>query len=208
MIPMTLEEELKKRYPREVELQDGTKVTFRPIQKTDEAALLAYFKGLPLQERELFRDDVTDPSVIKKWCTAIDYENILPILAFEGDRIVADATAHRHRSRASSHVARLRVTVGKEFRGHGLATRLIGELVELAPVLKLACLDAEVFPEQERALKVFEDLGFLTVGTLPQHMRDLKDTYHDVILMTLMATPPERLSPDCDAEGADIGGSG
>ncbi len=201
---------LKEKFPKEIDLRGGLKATVRPMVATDEKALAEFFRRIPINERHLFKDDVTDGKVIEKWCRKIEYDRILPLLVICKDRIIADATLHRSGARAQSHVATIRISVDPEFRGLGLAKILIGELCDMAPSLGVAYVNAEVFPEQERAQKLFEDLDFVTVATLPQHSRDLSNKYHDIILMSHMSVAPEELSPEKEVDPADvdIGGPG
>jgi len=202
--------ELARRFPRERVLEGGRRVVLRPMTSQDEAALADFFRRMPAEDRQVFKDDVTDDRVIQRWCRSLDYGKILPLLAVAENRIVADATLHRSGIRASWHVATVRLSVEPGYRGIGLAKALVRELVEVAPLLGVAYVDAEMLPQQKRAIRLFEELGFVTVGTLPQHVRDVQDRFHDVVLMTHMAMQPERLSPDAElgVEEVDIGDAG
>ena len=198
------------RYPRSVELKDKTVVKIRPMKESDEAALAEFFGRLPLPERRLFKDDVTDPEVISRWCKNINYESILPLLAFDGDRIVADVSLHREKRGWMSHVARIRISVDPDARGRGLATSLIKELVDIAPDYGVCILDAEVLAEQKGAMKVFEDQDFVCIASLPQHALDLNHKAHDLLVYSLTVVPPEKLAvdPHEDLSQVDIGGQG
>src|SRR5438552_9043543 len=71
---------LLQRYPRAVPGQ----IILRPMNASDESALISFFKRIPIDERQLFREDVTRLSVIQAWIKNLDYGRILPILAFRG----------------------------------------------------------------------------------------------------------------------------
>lgn len=195
---------LKSRYPRT--LEDG--LTLRPLEADDERALLAFFQRIPVDERQLFKDDVTKPSVIRGWIKNLDYPTILPLLALDGDGVVGDATLHRDRRGWSRHVGRIRVTLDTGYRRRGLAKSLVQEFIEIAKPLGVAILQAEVLDVQSGARSLFEDLGFHTVATLPQHAIDLSDRVHDILVYELTVTPPERLASEAGIaeEDGDIGG--
>lgn len=201
---------LRNRYPRSVELKDKTIVKIRPIKADDEQKLFEFFGRLPLPERRLFKDDVTDRNVVRAWTQKINYESVLPLLAVEQDRIVADASLHREKRGWMAHVARIRISVDPDARGRGLATCLINEFIEIAPKLGIYILDAEILAEQKGAMKVFEDQEFINVACLPQHAMDLNHKPHDLLVYSLNTVPPERLAvdPDEDLEHVDIGGQG
>ena len=61
----------------------------------DEQALIDFFLRVPPEERLFFKDDVTNPAVIRRWAETIDFERMVPLLAFSGGTVVADATLHR-----------------------------------------------------------------------------------------------------------------
>jgi RimJ/RimL family protein N-acetyltransferase len=193
------------RYPRS--LAGG--LTVRPLRSEDESALVDFFRRIPVDERRLFKDDVTRPAVVQGWIRNLNYENILPLLAFDGRRVVADATLHRDRRGWSRHVAKIRITLDPEFRRRGLARALIREFIDLAPALRVALLHAEVLDVQKGARALFEDLGFECVATLPQHAIDFAGHVHDILVYCLVVTPPERVAADVApvGEDADTGGA-
>lgn len=193
-----------KRYPKR--LSGG--LTLRPMENYDEAALVDFFKRIPVEERRLFKDDVRNAEVIRGWVRNLNYENILPILVFDGARIVADASLHRDRKGWSRHVAKIRITLDPEFRRRGLAKALVREFIEIAPDLQVAILDAEILSRQKGAIQLFEDLGFIQTATLTQHAIDLSGRPHDVLLYAFTVTPPEKLAPEAalTEDEVDVGG--
>lgn len=195
---------LNTRYPRAL----NGKLQFRPMQVTDETELVAFFKRIPVDERQLFKEDVTRPEVIQRWVRHLDYSNILPLLAFDGPRVVADATLHRDRRGWSRHVAEVRVAVDPEYRGRGLGRALVREFSDLAPQVGVAILNAQMLDVQKDARGLFEGSGFLAMATLPQHAIDLAGRVHDVLVYSLTVIPPGRLAPEASwtEEEAEVGG--
>jgi len=192
------------RYPKVV----AGRLTLRPMMASDEDALVEFFRRIPVDERQLFKDDLTRVAVIREWIRNLNYQNILPLLAFDGPRIVADISMHRDRRGWARHVAKLRLTLDPEYRRQGLARALILEMVDLAREMNVAILQAEILDVQREGRFLFEDLGFQCVATLPQHAIDLAGRVHDLLLYVQTITPPESLAPEArltEAE-ADIGG--
>jgi L-amino acid N-acyltransferase YncA len=196
------------RFPRTRALS-GRDIVFRPLERADQPALLEFFKRLPVDERRMLKDDVTNPLVISAWCTSIDYDRVLPLLAMDGPRIVGDATLHRSVAGWSQHVAKIRVSIDTDWRRRGLGRALVSELVDAAHELKVSMLDAEIMSEQKGALKLFDQLGFVSVATLPQHVLDLNHRAHDLVVLSRTLIPPEQLSPDAfHDDHIDVGGGG
>src|SRR5436190_9398517 len=195
---------LLERYPRGIPGQ----IILRPMNASDESALISFFKRIPVDERQLFREDVTRLSVIQAWIRNLDFGRILPILAFQGPRIVADATLHRDQGGWARHLGKVRLTLDPEFRHQGLGRVLTQEFIDLAKHLGLAVLEAEILDVQRKAALLFDEMGFQHVATLPQHAIDLVGRVHDMEVYSQMISMPEGLAPEASlAEAdADIGG--
>ena len=171
-------------YPKEVTLRDGSKVTLRPLVKEDEKELVKFFKGLSKEERLYLRDDVADPEVIQKWMENIDYEKVLPILALDGNTIVADATLHRDPYGWMRHVGQIRMSVAGSHRGRGLARIIAAEVFHQAVGFGLDKLVAEMLSIQKNAQRVFTRLGFVEEAVLKDQAVDTTGQKHDLIIMS------------------------
>jgi RimJ/RimL family protein N-acetyltransferase len=195
---------LLSRYPRRL---DGG-LLLRPMQAADETELAGLFSRIPVDERQLFKEDVTRSAVIQDWIRNLDYSNILPLLVLDGSRVVSDATLHRDRRGWSRHVAEIRVAMDPEYRGRGLARTLVREFMDLAPTIGIAILNAQVLDAQKDARGLFENVGFLHMATFPQHAIDLAGSVHDVLVYSVTITQPGRLAPEASwtEEEAEVGG--
>jgi len=192
------------RYPRR--LEGG--LMLRPMQVDDETELAALFSRIPVDERQLFKEDVTRSAVVQGWIRNLDYSNILPLLVLDGGRVIADATLHRDRRGWSRHVAEIRVAMDPEYRGRGLATALVNEFVRLAPEIGIAILNAVMLDAQKNARGFFESVGFVHMATFPQNAIDLAGTVHDVLVYSVTVTQPGRMAPEASwtEEEAEVGG--
>jgi RimJ/RimL family protein N-acetyltransferase len=195
---------LLSRYPRR--LEGG--LLLRPMQAADETELAGLFSRIPVDERQLFKEDVTRSAVIQGWIRNLDYSNILPLLVFDGSRVVSDATLHRDRKGWSRHVAEIRVALDPDYRGRGLARTLVQEFVDLAPEIGVAILNACVLDVQKDARDLFDDAGFMHQATFPHHAIDLAGRVHDVLVYSLTVVSPGRLAPEASwtEEEAEVGG--
>lgn len=172
-------------YPVELELKGGFRCELRPLQRDDEAAFFAFFQQIPESERMFIKHRIEDRSVIRDWCEHLDYLAKLPLLAVQGDKVVGAATLHQSQGGWKRHIGRVSVMVLPQFRGRGLARRMISEISELAQHAGLDFVEAEFIGGQEAAIKMFGLLGFAPLVKLPSYVRDLQGAAHDYTLMSM-----------------------
>jgi GNAT superfamily N-acetyltransferase len=176
-------EEVLESYPRKVTLKGGFSCTLRPLASTDEKAFHQFFQAIPDQEKMFIKHRVSDPKVIAAWCRKIDLGRILPLLAIRDRKIVADASLHQQLGGWKRHVGRVSVLVHPEYRGRGLATAMVQELMQIARGIGLEKMEAEFIGDQRAAIKMFGLLGFRTMLLLPDYVKDMQAVTHDYVLM-------------------------
>ncbi len=179
---MSLEYELQK-YPREIQLKDGSKSTLRPLKKDDEKGFHEFFQTIPEQERMFIKHRVSDISVIREWCQNIDLHRNLPLLALINKKIVGAATLHQQTGGWKRHIGRVSVLVSPQFRGRGLARAMVSEIVSISRHLGLEKVEAEFIGGQEAAIKMFALMGFSNLVRLEDYVKDMQAITHDYILM-------------------------
>jgi len=171
-------------FPKQVQLQDGTAVTLRPMLRDDRDALLDFFRRLSPEDRQFLKDDVARPEIVEAWIRDLDYDRVLPILAIHEERIVGDATLHRQPHGWMRHVGEIRLATDPFFRRRGLATVLAREIFYLALQAGLDKMVAEIAADQVAALKVFGRLGFQQEARLAGQIVDLHGRKHDLVILT------------------------
>jgi len=170
-------------YPKKVRLQSGTSVTIRPMVKDDADKLHAFFSRVPREDRLFLRDDVSIRDVIDSWTQELDYEKVLPLVAEVGGNIVGDATLHRRKFGWTSHVGKVRLVIDKDYRGKGLGTVLIEELIDIAKKAGLEQLVAELMSNQSGALSAFKRLGFEKEAVFFNYVKDQMGEERNLVVM-------------------------
>ncbi len=176
---------LLERYPQKVTLKDGTELVLRVMNKQDERALMDFFEGLEDADRLYLRNDVSSYRVVRKWFNNLNYNRVFPLLAVDGDRIVANATLHRKPFGWMRHVGEIRIVVSRDFRKKGLAYTMFTELIHTAADAGLDKLTAEMAASQVGAIEVFRKMGFKEETILKGYIKDATDKVHDLLVMTL-----------------------
>jgi len=178
---MTTAAELLTEFPKSWTLDDGTKVTVRPMVQHDRDRLALFFKHIPEEELRFLMDDVTDMRVIDRWIYNINYDRVLPLVVAVNSRIIADASLHRRKEG-------LRVVVDPEFRHKGVASKLIDELTDIARKEGLDRLYAEIPADDHAAIEVFQARGFTRVALFERNILDRGGKYHDMAVYHLELT--------------------
>ena len=173
------------RFPQEATLRDGRRVLLRPFTEKDTDALWAFFEHLPASYRRFAWDPIDNRSTIERWGSDINYAKALPILAFAGNRVVADATLHRRKRGPLRLVGRIKWMVDPEWRGAGLGTILVNHFIDIARESGLRHLNAMLISDLEAdAVRTLETLGFQS-HVLKGYGTDPDGDQHDMTKLVL-----------------------
>lgn len=90
-----------------------------------------------------------------------------------------------HSTPSDKHIATLGIALDKDFRGLGLGTYLLQELISQAHFLKgIKIIVLTVVPQNQPAIKLYRRLGFEKYGFLPKgHI--VGDEFYDLMQMYL-----------------------
>ena len=149
---------------RDVILRDGSTLRLRPPHSNDAEALVDFFARL--SERSVYQRfhgfptlglRTVEPFVDPDW---VDRGALMGTLSSDGasERVVALANFVRLRDPACAEVA---FAVADELQGHGVGTRLLEQLADVAADAGISTFVAEVMPDNAAMLRVFADAGFV-----------------------------------------------
>jgi GNAT superfamily N-acetyltransferase len=171
------------RFPQEAVLRDGRRLLLRPFTANDVDALYDFFQRLPVEVRRFAWDRIDNRALVESWGRELDYDKVLPVLAFDGTRLVADATLHRRHGSPLRLVGRIKWLIDPEYRGLGLGTVLVNKFIDMARHDGLRHLTCMLISDLESdAVKTLSDLGFQGY-TVPGYGTDPDGNQHDMIKM-------------------------
>jgi RimJ/RimL family protein N-acetyltransferase len=171
-------------YPVRVEVGDQS-IELSHMSSKDTEALLRFAAGLSEHDLLFLRRDIRQLDVIEDWLMDLDSGGVLTILAKAGDEVVGETTIHADSMHWSSHVAELRVVVAQSARGRGLSKLLTGEALKVAVRSGLKKVIARMTVDQKGAIALFRGLGFEREALMRDHVMDLEEKTHDLIVMSL-----------------------
>jgi GNAT superfamily N-acetyltransferase len=173
------------RFPQEAVLRDGSRVLIRLFTAGDTAALYEFFQRLPEEVRRFAWDRIDSRALVESWGRNLDYDRVLPLLATDGQRIVADATLHRREGSPLRLVGRIKWLLDPKYRGLGLGTILVNDFIRIARndgLRHLTCMLVKDF--EADAVRTLTSLGF-DAYTIPGYGTDPDGAQHDMVKLVL-----------------------
>lgn len=180
MIEVALE-----KYPVWHPLTSGVKAMVRPLEPDDARAFTDFHEAIAEKERFLIKHRLGDAEEIGRWCSEIDYERRLPLLALAEGKIVGHATLHQRPGGWKRHIGMVDALVHPDYRGLGVLRALLSELVEIAQHDGLTRLEAELNGDRKNTISSFGKCGFRELVRLPDYLQDMEAQLHDYVLMGL-----------------------
>jgi RimJ/RimL family protein N-acetyltransferase len=172
-------------YPKSFVLKNKREVIIRPMIKEDVEELYKFFSKLDREDKQFLRDDVSKREVIEKWAENLNYDVVLPLLAFYNGEVVADGTLHASNYFWSRHVAEIRLVVAKDFRNVGLGKKIVSELFFIAIKRGFKKIIAQIPFHQQNTIRIFESLGFEKEAILRKHIIVQGKGYSDLLIMSI-----------------------
>jgi RimJ/RimL family protein N-acetyltransferase len=169
-------------YPRHARTDAG-EIEFHLMSRADEAAVLAFAKGLPTHDLLFLPRNISEPKVLSAWINEIERGAIKSLLAVRDGKVVGCGTLVRDPHSWSPHVGELRMVVATEVRGQGVGRALSQETFALALGEGLEKLSVQMTIDQQAAIALFESLGFKAEALLRDHVRDLEGKTHDIVVL-------------------------
>ncbi len=169
-------------YPRTVASNAGD-FTIRPMTASDEAAMLAFARALPVHDLLFLPRDISQPKVLAAWIKEIERGELTSLLAVRGDQVLGCGALVRNPLSWSAHVGEIRVVVSRATRGQGVGRALSQEVFALALSMGLEKLSAQMTVDQVHAIEIFEGLGFRGEALLRNHVRDRDGALHDMVVL-------------------------
>lgn len=173
------------RFPQEAALRDGRRVLIKPFSEDDTRPLYDFFRNLPDNVRRFAWDRIDDWNVVEDWGRNVDYSKALPLLAWDGHRVIADATLHRRRGGPLRFVGRIKWLIEPSWRGAGLGTIMVEQFIHIARESGLRHLTAMLISDLESdAIEVLSGLGF-EATVIKGYGADPDGGQHDMTKMVL-----------------------
>jgi RimJ/RimL family protein N-acetyltransferase len=149
----------------------GHIIVFRYVQREDLDDMLDYINGLITEDTYIEKSGnlVThdeEEEVLTKMLARMSLGEFVNVVALVDGKYAGSGDVRRGKLR-HSHVANLGISIAKEYRDEGIGTELLKTLIDEGKKLGLRLLTLNCYENNERALHVYESLGFKKAGVYP-----------------------------------------
>ncbi|HEX2884168.1 MAG TPA: GNAT family protein [Candidatus Limnocylindria bacterium] len=164
--------------------RDGRRWTLRPARPTDGRALARLFADVRAEGRWL----ITTPGAVSQPSEAFWIGELIRaaehlVLVAEADgEVVGNVLVSVERGVATDHVGVLSIVVADGWRDVGIGSDLVAAAQRWTAARGLRKLSLGVFPDNERAIAVYERCGFVREGLRRMQYR-AGDLFRDEVLM-------------------------
>jgi RimJ/RimL family protein N-acetyltransferase len=164
--------------------RDGRRWILRPARPTDGRGLARLFADVRKEGRWL----ITAPGAVSEpsesfWISEMIRAAEHLVLVAEADgEVVGNVLVSVDRGVATEHIGVLSITIAEEWRDVGIGSELVESAQRWARDSGLRKLSLGVFPDNERAIAVYEKRGFVREGLRRMQYRSGGE-YRDEVLM-------------------------
>jgi putative acetyltransferase len=160
---------------------DGVEI--RPARPADARDALRLFADVAAEARYIRTEDVrwTARQMRKRYRDSWTTE-AASIVAVADRRVIGNLGVARETHPVTRHVASLGMLVAADWRSRGVGSALMAEVFRWARWAGVEKLALTVYPDNERARRLYEKFGFVEEGRLAGHSKK-RHGYDDEIVM-------------------------
>ena len=172
--------------------RDGRRWTLRPARPTDSRGLARLFAAVRGEGRWL----LTPPSAVSEPSEAFFIGEMirggggLALVAEADGEVIGNVLVSLERSVVSNHVGTLSIVIDEAWRNVGIGSEMVRTAQAWCAERGLQKLALAVFPDNQRAIAVYERAGFVREGLRRRQYR-VDDELRDELLMAWFPSPAE-----------------
>ena len=164
-------------------LKDGRRIILTLYRPEDKEALVSMYANMS-PEAIKWGLPPYDRARIERWTS--DLTNNITLLARSEDRVVGHLQMFRIPFERRKGVAELFIYIHQDFQNLGLGTRMMKKAIELAKERGFHRIGLTVVADNDRAIKVYEKVGFKKEGLARETFYGDDHRYHDEVEMGLL----------------------
>jgi RimJ/RimL family protein N-acetyltransferase len=165
--------------------------TIREAIPDDAAAILAALKIIGSQTPYLVMDEkgleMTPDEMSENLANLYDSPNNVLMVALADGKVIGTASVKASSKQRMEHIGEIGISILKDYWGFGLGSLMMEELIEWAKESQvIRRLELTVQHRNQRAVHVYEKIGFKTEAIMPRGAKTDDGEFLDVHLMSMM----------------------
>ena len=163
---------MAKQFPYKFISKKGNSVVFRHTTPDDLEAMLSYINTLIAEDtfiglygEPLPRDE--EEKTLKEILEGVGSGDRVFIVVEVNGVYKGNAGVQRDKTRRKKHVGNIGISLAAEFRNEGIGAQLLATLIEEGKRLGMRLLHLTCLENNDRALHLYEKLGFKRCGYIP-----------------------------------------
>lgn len=173
---------------KEYTLKDGRKIVLRNPEPKDAQSLLDYMKQVSEETHYLVRYPEEVKMSLQEEENFVERvghsEKDIMMTAFVGDKVIGNTSIMRFGEQIKfRHRGSLAIALVKEYWNSGLGTIMMKEVLSYAKEAGFEQVELGVYEDNERAIHLYEKIGFEKCGIIPRAFKLKDDTYRDEVQM-------------------------
>ena len=173
----------------EYQMKDGRTALIRQAVESDAESFLAMAKEIAAETRNLCSTPEEYGFTVEQEAAWIRSQNenggLVQVVEVDGE-LVGNCLLHPQGGRKRVlHRCGIGIALKKSVWGNGLGTKLFENAIIAAKELGYEQMELEVVSTNERGIRLYEKMGFRTVGTIPHAMKYEDGSYADHVNMVL-----------------------
>lgn len=171
---------------------NGGELLLRNPREEDARMLIDYLKITCGETRYLVKEPEEITMTLEEEEAFIrkqnDSENSLILLGFLNGRYVGNCSLMGNGPLRYRHRVSMGIALYQEFTGLGIGRVMIGALLKIAGEKGFEQVELEVVKDNERAIRLYREMGFEICGTFPNNMKYKDGSYADAYYMVRRLT--------------------
>lgn len=160
---------------KKIKLKDGRSAVFRSPRLEDAQALLHYMKITSGETPYLLRTPEECTMTLQQEqdfiANALTQDYDVMILCFVDGALAGNCRIVRHNKRKNMHRADVMIALYQKYWNLGIGTAMFREMIDIAKGWGLSQIELEVIEGNDRAIALYEKMGFETVAATPNAIR-------------------------------------
>lgn len=166
---------------------NGKELVLRSATEADAEMLINYLKTICGETPFLIKEPEEITLTMEREIEIINRNNEAErgamILGFLDGEYVGNCSINAYGQSRYRHRASIGIALFQKFNGQGIGTAMMEKLISLAREIGFEQLELEVVAGNERALHLYQKMGFEMYGTFPNNMKYKDGTYADCYFM-------------------------